>query len=352
VSAIQNQNGISGPVGGIVAGTYGDLTINPDGSYSYVANKAGFLVLGDSVAETFTYTITDGLGGSSSAELVITVNGTHNDAPVVSLVASTYPDTLPVENSIVGTFTFSDAEDDYNQVPIAVAIDPNSAGSTFFTIGSTGPNAGQVLLNKAGADYLAANPLAPLPPIVLVATDSGGLTGVDSAAPVLPGNQAPVAVNDSLATPEDASLIITTADLFGNDGTGDINDSDINGGTFAGIKISSLGLNGKLQLNGIDVSANQFIATADIEAGKLVFIPNTNFNGSANFVYQVSDGTFFSNNATVSIAVGALNDAPVAINDVIFGQEDAALGITASALFGADGTGFTNDYDIDQDYPA
>ena len=43
VSAV---NGVSGNVGNAIAGTYGTLTLNANGSYSYVLNNAGAAVQG------------------------------------------------------------------------------------------------------------------------------------------------------------------------------------------------------------------------------------------------------------------------------------------------------------------
>ena len=72
----------SGTVGTVLAGTYGDLTINADGSYSYVANKQATdeLTDGDTVTDVFTYTITDA-DGSDATTLTFTING-KNDEPV------------------------------------------------------------------------------------------------------------------------------------------------------------------------------------------------------------------------------------------------------------------------------
>ncbi|MEQ8312335.1 MAG: Ig-like domain-containing protein, partial [Sphingopyxis sp.] len=55
-----------GSVGAPLAGAYGTLTLNADGSYSYVLNNAAQpvqgLSAGETLTETFTYTITDGDG--------------------------------------------------------------------------------------------------------------------------------------------------------------------------------------------------------------------------------------------------------------------------------------------------
>lgn len=71
----------SGSVGTVVKGAYGDLTINADGSYSYVANKqeTDFLTDGEVVTDVFTYTHKDS-DGTDEAELTFTING-KNDTP-------------------------------------------------------------------------------------------------------------------------------------------------------------------------------------------------------------------------------------------------------------------------------
>ena len=60
-------------------GSFGTLTLNADGSYSFVLDNAATqvqsLVPGESLSQDFSYTITDGDGDTSTATLTITVNG-------------------------------------------------------------------------------------------------------------------------------------------------------------------------------------------------------------------------------------------------------------------------------------
>ena len=70
----------------VVVGTYGTLTINPDGSYSYALDNTNPSVQalgpGDTpLVETFAYTLSDNDGGTDTANLIIDINGV-NDAPV------------------------------------------------------------------------------------------------------------------------------------------------------------------------------------------------------------------------------------------------------------------------------
>src|SRR4029077_9671672 len=70
-------------VGTSLAGTYGHLTLNADGSYSYTAdqNAADALATGVTANDVFTYTVKDpGNLVSNTTTLTITVTGT-DDAP-------------------------------------------------------------------------------------------------------------------------------------------------------------------------------------------------------------------------------------------------------------------------------
>ncbi|MGF6690620.1 VCBS repeat-containing protein [Metapseudomonas resinovorans] len=162
-------------------------------------------------------------------------------------------------------------------------------------------------------------------------------------------DDAPMAKDDFLSTSEDQALTITAQQLFGADGTGPLNDSDGDSASFTSIRITQLASNGVLKLDGTNVNPNQVISLADINAGKLEFVPDANEHGDpyATFKYQVSDGTSYSNVATVTIEVTPENDAPVAKDDSFSTHEDSAVTISYSGLFGADGTGGNNDYDID-----
>jgi VCBS repeat-containing protein len=60
----------------VVQGTYGKLTMNADGSYGYVANTSpGALPAQMVPQDIFTYTVNDGHGGTTAANLTVTVYG-------------------------------------------------------------------------------------------------------------------------------------------------------------------------------------------------------------------------------------------------------------------------------------
>ncbi|MFC7205740.1 retention module-containing protein [Comamonas endophytica] len=68
-------------------GQYGQITLNADGSYSYQLDNSlpsvQSLAAGETATESFTYTLVDANGVSSSGSLTVTIVGT-NDAPVLS----------------------------------------------------------------------------------------------------------------------------------------------------------------------------------------------------------------------------------------------------------------------------
>ncbi|WP_170295687.1 Ig-like domain-containing protein, partial [Mycolicibacterium phlei] len=55
--------------------------------------------------------------------------------------------------------------------------------------------------------------------------------------------------------------------------------------------------------------------------GTYTYTPAENFNGTDNFTYTVSDGTY-SDTGTITITVTPVNDAPVAGDDTVTTEED------------------------------
>jgi VCBS repeat-containing protein len=76
------SGGALGAVAGatLVAGSYGALTVGPDGSYSYVLDNAlpaiQALAAGATVTDSFTYAVVDAHGLSDLAQLTLTIVGT------------------------------------------------------------------------------------------------------------------------------------------------------------------------------------------------------------------------------------------------------------------------------------
>jgi len=105
IKTVSQVNGSAVNVGAAVVGTLGTLTLNANGSYTYVADQAAAdaLAVGASAVDAFTYQVSDGLGGFDTATLSITVTGV-NDAPVItSGNAFSVAENLTAIGSVVAT---------------------------------------------------------------------------------------------------------------------------------------------------------------------------------------------------------------------------------------------------------
>ncbi|EMN4469625.1 type I secretion C-terminal target domain-containing protein, partial [Aeromonas hydrophila] len=149
-------------------------------------------------------------------------------------------------------------------------------------------------------------------------TDKAGnvsLPGSDNAQIL---NEAPETANKQANGQEDAgSIAIPT-----------LSGSDIDGSVVS-FTIKSLPANGILYLNGVAVTVDQSIAVVD--AGKLTFTPNANWNGNTSFNYAAvdNDGAVDASPATVTIKVDAVNDLPTLTisNGAVVSEEGLANGI-------------------------
>ncbi|NOS88637.1 MAG: DUF4347 domain-containing protein, partial [Methylococcaceae bacterium] len=69
-----------------VAGSYGTLTLNSDGNYSYALDNnlisVQALAFGQTVTDVFSYTVKDSAGANATTTLTVTITGT-NDAPII-----------------------------------------------------------------------------------------------------------------------------------------------------------------------------------------------------------------------------------------------------------------------------
>src|SRR5205814_671089 len=77
--------------------------------------------------------------------------------------------------------------------------------------------------------------------------------------------------------------------------------------------------------------------------GSFSYVPAANYNGTDSFTYKASDGSLESGEATVTITISPVNDAPVAANDDTYTTpEDTTLTVSAPGVL-------ANDSDIDGD---
>jgi VCBS repeat-containing protein len=290
---------VSGPASGT-------LTLNTDGSFSYVPN-AGF-----SGADSFVYQASDG-SLQTPATVSLTVNPVAQ-APVVA-----------IDN-------YSTVED----VPLAVAAgmgvlanDVNPDGGAMTAEVVTGPAHGTLALNADGSFSFSPEANWHGTDSFTYKAVSNGQEMISSANVVVePLNDAPSASDDDFtidpaATPPAVSNVLA-------------NDSDIDGDPLTATLVSGPA-HGTLSLNG---------------DGTFNYAPQAGFSGDDSFRYQSFDGKANSNVATVTLHVTAgtseapppvetpppaENQRPLAANDVFTTPQDAPLSVpAASGLLGND----------------
>ena len=133
VSEVRTGNtedaGTAGTIGSALTGTYGQLTLNANGSYTYVANQTAADALddGDIVYDYFNYTVDDQTGAANDEDhglITITVIGINDDPVAQDDVG------VIVEGS---TLTVANGDN---------ANETNDSGSTF---NATGEHSGDVI---------------------------------------------------------------------------------------------------------------------------------------------------------------------------------------------------------------
>ncbi len=77
ISAVSVDGGSAGVVGESLAGTYGHLTLNANGSYSYSADNAGAISNAPAgvLTDTFDFTVSSSNGGTATSSLTISIVG-------------------------------------------------------------------------------------------------------------------------------------------------------------------------------------------------------------------------------------------------------------------------------------
>lgn len=287
----------------------GTVTIDTDNkSVSYKPN------LNWNGEETFTYTMKDKAGVTSTADVTVTVDPV-NDVPTISDI----PDQTIDEDTSTGaiSFTVADVEDDV--VPVNLTVTAVSANTTILptvTLGGSGGSRTITVTPAANRNTYLSGPIM----ITVTVTDSAGATAQDTfKVTVNKVNDPPVAPTLTLSMNEDQSLVISPI----------TNSVDVD-----------------LQNEGdtvlIDAYANVDNGTVTIAANKLTmtFKPTANWNGVEDFTYTLKDAAGATSTAHATVTVAQVNDKPVAVADSATVLEDSSA-TTINVL--------ANDSDIDFD---
>lgn len=251
-------------------------------------------------SDTFTYRVADGSGAMSNQASVMVKVGEVNDAPIATNDAAELDEDTSIELSILDNDLDVDSDLTIDNVTItqAPANGKVSVNSTSGTIGYM-PNAD--FFGSDSFSYSVKDDQSLMSNIAVVKLTVNSV------------NDAPVANDDVAQLLEDTAHSIN---VLGND----------------------LDIDGSLDKSSLEVVTEPEHGSTKIVDGMISYTPNANSNGEDSFSYRVKDDLgVWSNNANVAITVTAVNDAPLANNDVIQIDEDESVII--------DVTG--NDSDVD-----
>jgi hypothetical protein len=274
INVLANDKDVDGDalsVSDFVQPIYGTVDDNGDGTLTYTPYLNYF------GSDSFSYTLSDGAGGTDDATVNITINPI-NDAPVARAQS------LELDEDQAISITLSGTDVDNDPLKLTYAI---SSGPSHGTLSGTAPN----IIYTPDPDYNEGDEF------FFTATDEGGLTSSPARITlnIMAVNDAPVAAADAVELDEDTSLAIT---LSGMDVDGDALE----------YSIASSPSNGSLSGTPPNV----------------IYTPDADFNGADSFKFVANDGTVDSLAAEVSITVRPVNDAPVATDNTVMLDEDKA----------------------------
>ena len=256
---------------------------------------------------SFSYTVTDQFGLSSTATATIYVESV-NDAPITAgESASANEDNIQLFNS--ADLLANDWDED-----------TQTDGQTLSIVGVEGAKHGTVSFENGQIRFIPdANYHGPASFTYLV---SDGQTSIPATVnlTIAAVNDAPVTKDEAATGDEDGVMVYSQAALLAND-------TDVDAATDGDVlRISRVG---QASHGTVSMDAN----------GDIRFIPDANFHGQASYTYWVGDGQT-ETPAILHITVLPVNDAPVATDETASGDEDATLMFTSASLL-------ANDTDVD-----
>jgi Ca2+-binding RTX toxin-like protein len=260
---------------------------------------------------------TDTLSGIEALKFSDQTIDDANDPPVNSVpgAQSTNEDTALVFSG-AKAITVSDVDADGSDLKVTLHVDHGSldvVNAAGLVIG--GDQSGDVTLTgslseiNAGLNGMVYTPTLNYngpDTISYTIRDNGTTKGIANpltatgtvAVTVTPVNDAPIANNQNVTTPENIARAIT---LTGSDVEND-----------------------PLTFAIVTGPTNGALSGLNPNTGAVTYTPSTNFNGADSFTFRVNDGQTNSSVATVVITVTPVNDAPVANGQSVTTAEDTA----------------------------
>jgi VCBS repeat-containing protein len=274
---------------------HGALTLNSNGSFVYKPTEHYF------GPDSFSYTLSDGQGGTATAIVNLTVNHV-NHAPTA------------------GNDSYSTDEDTALNVAAPGVLgndhDPDSGDTLTISMIVTNVAHGTLALNANGSFTYTPNEhyFGPDSFTYKISDGHGGDASATVSLNVLHVNHAPTAVGDSYSVNENTTLNVPAPGVLGNDSDPDSGDT-LTAALNTGVAHGSLTLN-----------AN----------GSFSYTPANNYYGPDSFSYTLSDGHGGTSTASVSLNVVFVNQPPVAVGDTYSTNENTPLNVPAPGVMGND----------------
>ncbi|MFH1120176.1 MAG: Calx-beta domain-containing protein, partial [Bacteroidota bacterium] len=291
-----DYTGVSGTITFAAGETSKTVTVLVNGDAKTETNETFTIGLTDLVTNGNTITL-----GTASATATITND--DNTPSIVDIVKSGPEDNdiLFADTDFTAAFTDADAD-----VLNSIEVVSLPANGTLYLSGIA-VTSGQVIV-IAQLDNLTFTPSGNWYGTTTFdynATDGANWAADDARViiTITSENDAPVAVDDIVSTPEDTPL----------SGSVTLNDTDTEGN---GLTVTQFVVDGITYLAGVTVNITN-TGTLVINAnGSFQFVPAANYNGTVpTATYTISDGNGGSDAADLIITVTPANDAPVTVDD-------------------------------------
>ncbi len=369
----------SGDVGSAVAGSFGSITINADGSYSYAVDNSNAAVqvlrtTANTLQDVFTYTMVDSGGLSSTTQITVTIR-CQNDNPVavsdsaVAVEASGYSNgtsgTNPIGN-VLSNDTDVDAGDTKAVSGVAAGVQSSTTGSVGSSVSGS---YGSITINSDGSySYAVDNSNATVQSLrtssdtindvfSYTVTDSAGTTSTAQITVTIEGrNDAPGAVDDTHVAVEAGGVsngsagTNPTGNLLSNDTDIDAGDSKTVSGVAAGSVASTSGNVGNSvtgSYGAITINADgTYSYTVDNSNAAVQALRTAGDTLQDVFSYTMTDTAGSTSTTQITVTIQGANDAPVAFTENVTAVEAGGVN---NGTAGTDATGnvLTNDTDVD-----
>ncbi|WP_187782162.1 Ig-like domain-containing protein [Gimesia chilikensis] len=291
----------------------GTFTYNPNGAFEYLA-------VGETATDSFTYTISDGNGGTDSASVDIQIDGV-NDAPVISapVTSTSTEDDGSVNVDLLTNTTDVDATDTLSVINLLKTNAGNDGGITMTTASSWD-------IDTSFYGYLAAGESEVITYSYDI-TDNNGETVSQTLTITINGvNDDPVAQADAFQTDEETTL--TGVNVFSDNGSG----ADADGDASDSFTVTGINQGGSVGSVGGAFMLSSGAAVTIQSTGALEYDPNGAFeylavgeSATETFTYTITDEEGGTSTATVTVTIQGVNDPVDAVNDDVTTSKDVSL---------------------------